>query len=62
MAIFSLSSIYFYVSKKQSGKLNSAFLVSFVTLASYALMWQGNLVGSSASGEPIYWTRWKTWS
>ena len=58
MVLFALSSAYFYMTKKGSGKLNSAFLVSFVTLASYALMWQGNLVGSSASGEPIYWTRW----
>jgi len=58
MAIFSISSIYFYARKRQAESLNSAFLVSFVTLASYTLMWQGNLVGESAGGEPIFWTRW----
>ena len=56
--IFSISSIYFYFSNKKNSKLNTAFLVSFVTLASYTLMWQGNLVGESAGGQPIYWTRW----
>jgi len=58
IAIFTLSSAYFYFRNRQSSRLNSAFLVSFVTLASYTLMWQGNLVGASASGQPIYWTRW----
>ena len=58
IAIFSISSIYFYTRKRQGEGLNSAFLVSFVTLASYTLMWQGNLVGESAGGEPIFWTRW----
>jgi bacteriorhodopsin len=58
MVIFSLSSIYFYFTRKKGVGLNTAFIVSFVTLASYTLMWQGNLVGESARGEPIYWTRW----
>ena len=57
-AIFALSSIYFLFAKGKSGELNSAFLVSFVTLASYALMWDGSFTAESASGEPIYWTRW----
>ena len=57
-AIFALSSIYFLFSKGKSGELNSAFLVSFVTLASYALMWDGLFTAESASGEPIFWTRW----
>lgn len=57
MAIFALSSLYFYFSKKNSG-INTAFLVSFVTLASYVLMWDGTFVSQSAGGEPIFWTRW----
>jgi sensory rhodopsin len=58
LVIFALSSIYFYVSRRNKQGLNSAFLVSFVTLISYVLMWQGNLTATSAGGEPIYWTRW----
>ena len=57
MVIFALSSIYFLMTKKNGG-INSAFLVSFVTLGSYVLMWDGNYVAQSAGGEPIYWTRW----
>lgn len=57
-AVFALSSIYFFVVKRKEGKLNSAFLVSFVTLASYALMWDGSFSAESAGGEPIFWTRW----
>lgn len=56
--VFSISSAYFYFSQKKEGGLNTAFLVSFVTLASYALMWQGNFVAESAAGQRIYWTRW----
>ena len=58
LVIFALSSIYFYFAGKNRGGLNSAFLVSFVTLISYLLMWQGKLTTTSANGEPIYWTRW----
>jgi sensory rhodopsin len=57
-SIFSLSSIYFFFAKKGSDRLNTAFLVSFVTAISYALMWSGSFVAQSANGEPIYWTRW----
>jgi sensory rhodopsin len=58
LVIFALSSIYFYFTSKEKDGLNTAFLVSFVTLISYVLMWQGNLTTTSAGGEPIYWTRW----
>jgi len=58
MAVFAASSIYFFLNRKQSGGMNTAFLVSFVTLASYTLMWQGSFVAESVSGQPIYWTRW----
>ena len=57
-AIFALSSAYFFFSKRKSEGINSAFLVSFVTLASYALMWDGSFTAESASGQPIFWTRW----
>lgn len=57
MIIFSISSLYFLFSKKSNG-LNSAFLVSFVTLVSYVLMWEGSYVVESAGGQPIFWTRW----
>lgn len=58
MVVFAISSIYFFFFKKKSERMNSAFLVSFFTLASYALMWQGSFVAESAGGQPIYWTRW----
>jgi sensory rhodopsin len=57
LVIFALSSLYFLMTKKNSG-INSAFLVSFVTLVSYVLMWDGSFVAQSSSGEPIFWTRW----
>ena len=58
LIIFVLSSIYFYFAGKRASGFNPAFLVSFITLTSYVLMWQGNITTSSAAGEPIYWTRW----
>jgi sensory rhodopsin len=58
LVVFSISSLYFYFNNKKDAGLNTAFLVSFVTLVSYTLMWQGNFVSESANGQPIYWTRW----
>ena len=58
LLIFAVSSAYFYFAGKGQNGLNSAFLVSFVTLISYVLMWQGDLTVVTASGQPIYWTRW----
>jgi sensory rhodopsin len=58
LLIFIISSIYFYVAGKNKNKLNSAFLVSFVTLISYVLMWQGGLTVLTAAGQVIFWTRW----
>ena len=58
LVIFALSSVYFYGVGRDKKGFNTAFLVSFVTLISYVLMWQGNLTTTSAGGEPIYWTRW----
>lgn len=56
--LFTASSILFLFSKKQQGNFNTAFLVSFVTLISYFLMWQGGLEIESLGGQPIFWTRW----
>jgi sensory rhodopsin len=57
LVIFALSSIYFYFEGKKKG-LNSAFLVSFITLISYVLMWQGDLTVVTGTGQAIFWTRW----
>jgi sensory rhodopsin len=58
LLIFAVSSVYFYFAERKKNGLNSAFLVSFVTLISYVLMWQGDLTVVTAAGQPIYWTRW----
>ena len=58
LLIFAVSSVYFYFAGKDKNGLNTAFLVSFITLISYLLMWQGNLTVITSAGEPIYWTRW----
>ncbi len=58
LILFAISSGYFYFAKKKPNKINSAFLVSFVTLTSYVLMLQGNFVTEAPNGQPIYWTRW----
>jgi sensory rhodopsin len=58
LLIFAISSAYFYFAGKDKNGLNAAFLVSFITLISYMLMWQGNLTVITSAGEPIYWTRW----
>jgi sensory rhodopsin len=58
LAIFAVSSGYFYFTGRTKNSLNTAFLVSFITLISYVLMWQGNLTVVARAGQPIYWTRW----
>jgi sensory rhodopsin len=58
LVIFAISSVYFYLVGMNKAGLNSAFLVSFITLIAYVLMWQGNLVVVTQTGQPIYWTRW----
>jgi len=58
LVLFAISSAYFYSVGKNKAGFNSAFLVSFVTLISYVLMWQGNLTVVTQAGQPIYWTRW----
>ena len=58
MAVFALSSIIFFFTRKKTKGMNKAFLVSFVTLASYTLMWDGGFTVQSPAGQPIFWTRW----
>ena len=58
LLIFVVSSAYFYVTGKGKKDLNTAFLVSFITLVSYVLMWQGNLTVVTSAGQPVFWTRW----
>jgi sensory rhodopsin len=58
LVVFALSSTYFYFAGRNKNGLNSAFLVSFVTLTSYVLMWQGRLTVVTEAGQPIFWTRW----
>ena len=58
LLIFVVSSVYFYLVGRKTHGLNTAFLVSFTTLISYVLMWQGDLTVTTAAGQPIYWSRW----
>jgi sensory rhodopsin len=58
LLIFAVSSVYFYVTGKSKDGLNTAFLVSFITLISYVLMWQGDLTIVTRSGQAIFWSRW----
>lgn len=56
LVLFAAASVYFYITDQN--KLKLAFLVSFITLVSYAIMWQGRLTVVGGGGQPIYWTRW----
>ena len=58
LLIFAAASLYFYLTGRGRHALNTAFLVSFITLISYVLMWQRDLTVVTAAGEPIYWSRW----
>jgi sensory rhodopsin len=58
LLIFAVSSAYFYFAGRSRNGLNSAFLVSLITLISYVVMWQGNLVVVTQAGQSIFWTRW----
>jgi sensory rhodopsin len=58
LVFFAISSVYFYLAGRNKAGLNSAFLVSFITLISYVLMWQGDLTVVTAAGQSIFWSRW----
>ena len=57
LALFSLSSLYFLLAYKHK-EFNSAFLVSFITIISYVLMFEGSLATIGAEGGFVYATRW----
>jgi len=58
LGLFVISSAYFFLTMKDRGAFNPAFLVSFITVVSYLLMWQGGLTVVTDAGQPIFWTRW----
>lgn len=53
---FSLAAAYFLYAYRKD--FNSAFLVSFITIASYVLMLEGSTSVAGAGGEPVFVTRW----
>lgn len=60
--IFVLSSLYFAFNKKHFDKIDSALLVSLITIGSY-ILFLSSLTGGpfttfNESGEPLLWTRW----
>ena len=57
LALFSLAATYFLLAYRQKS-FNSAFLVSFITIISYLLMFEGTVVTIGAEGGAVYATRW----
>jgi sensory rhodopsin len=58
LVVFAISSGYFCFAGRNKHNLNTAFLVSFVTLISCVLTWQGSLTVVTQAGQSVYWTRW----
>ncbi len=56
IAVFVVSSLYFLAT--QNKPFNTAFIVSFVTIASYVIMYEGTFSSVSTATVPIFWTRW----
>jgi bacteriorhodopsin len=56
MVVFVLSSLYFLTTQRKT--FNTAFIVSFVTIVSYTIMWEGRFAEVSTASVPIFWTRW----
>jgi sensory rhodopsin len=63
--LFSLSSAFFLLrnsamveADEKVDKFNAPFFVSFITLISYIIMWEGSFLSFTEAGEPLYWTRW----
>ena len=57
LGLFSLAATYFLLAYRQKS-FNSAFLVSFITIISYLLMYEGTVVTIGAEGGAVYATRW----
>jgi len=56
VVFFAAASTYFLFAYKKD--FNSAFLVSFITIISYALMLEGSVASVGAEGGAVYATRW----
>ncbi len=56
IVMFACSSLYFWFTSKK--EFNSAFLVSFITLISYIIMYEGRFLIGDSSDTGLYWTRW----
>lgn len=56
--IFSISSIYFVFNKKSNTVLNSALIVSLITVVSHLVFLDGQFTGITIDGESLYYTRW----
>jgi len=56
IAVFVVSSLYFLSTQKKP--FNTAFIVSFVTIVSYVIMFEGSFASVSTAAVPIFWTRW----
>jgi bacteriorhodopsin len=56
--IFSISSFYFAINRKNAKVLNSAFLVSLITIVSHVVFLDGQFTGITTSGDALYYTRW----
>lgn len=57
-AVFLFFAIWFFNKRKNNEWYGSAFLVSSITLASYAILAEGSLVAQNQAGIAVYFTRW----
>lgn len=56
--IFAISSIYFAFNRKSDTILNSALIVSLITVVSHIIFLDGQFTGMTVDGELLYYTRW----
>lgn len=57
LGLFSLAATYFLIAYRHKA-FNSAFLVSFITIISYLLMYEGSFATVGVGGDAVYATRW----
>lgn len=57
LGLFTLAAAYFLFTYKHKA-FNSAFLVSFITIISYLIMYEGTFVTMGAGDGAVYATRW----
>lgn len=56
--VFLFFAIWFFNKRKNNEWYGSAFLVSSITLVSYAILAEGSLVAQNNAGIAVYYTRW----